>query len=92
MKSILQKTNYCYICGAPTVELHHIFFGTKDRKVSDHEGFTVLLCPYHHRGPKGPHLNREADLWLKRKAQAKYEETHTREEFMALIGRGYLWT
>jgi hypothetical protein len=38
----------------------------------------------------GVHFNRELDLKLKRACQAKYEETHSREEFIALIGRNYI--
>ena len=29
-------------------------------------------------------------MMLKRHCQMKYEETHSREEFMALIGKNYL--
>jgi hypothetical protein len=38
----------------------------------------------------GVHFNRELDLRLKRACQAKYEETHSREEFIALIGKNYI--
>lgn len=32
----------------------------------------------------------KVDLRLKQDCQRKFEETHTREEFMAIIGRNYL--
>ena len=81
---------HCYICGLPRVELHHIYFGTANRKISDKNRFVVPLCPEHHRGIFGAHGNRQTDLNLKRICQRKYEEKHSREEFRSLIGKSYL--
>lgn len=92
MKSILQKEKECFMCDrTDDLELHHIFFGTANRKVSDEHGFTVWLCAFHHRNSRmSAHRNREVDLALKRVAQTVYENDHSREEFMELIGRNYL--
>lgn len=38
----------------------------------------------------GVHFNKELNLKLKRECQEKFEETHSREEFMRLIGKNYL--
>lgn len=38
----------------------------------------------------GIHFNKEFDVYVKKECQRKYEETHTREEFIKLIGRNYL--
>lgn len=35
-------------------------------------------------------LDKGLDLKLKEMAQAKFEETHTREEFIRIFGRNYL--
>lgn len=35
-------------------------------------------------------FNKEMDLELKRVYQKEYEKTHTREEFIKLIGKSYL--
>ena len=83
----------CYWCGkeGPT-HLHHIFFGTGRRKVSDRLGFVCYLCPNCHEGTDGVH-GRDGhivDNILKKTCQMKYEETHTREEFIQEIGRSYL--
>lgn len=88
-KSIIQKDKVCFVCGSPHVEDHHIYFGP-DRKVSEKYGFKVWLCPEHHRGNAGAHLNRPLDLALKELCQREYEKTHTRQEFMDLIGKSYL--
>jgi hypothetical protein len=92
MKSILQDKKECYITKrTDNLHLHHIFFGTGLRKISEQNGFTVYLtAEYHNMSNKGVHFNRELDLKLKRDCQRKYEKTHSRDEFMALIGRNYL--
>lgn len=89
-KSILQKSKYCFICGKQEgLELHHIYFGPL-RKISDANGFTVYLCSEHHRGDKGPHMDHKTDRILKRMCQRRYEKDHSREEFIALIGRNFI--
>lgn len=81
----------CYLCGRTDwIECHHLFGGAR-RKISEENGFVVDLCHWHHNEPpSGAHHNRELSDQLKRMAQSKYEETHTRAEFMELIGRNYL--
>lgn len=83
------RTKECIICGRPA-EQHHVFFGTASRRRSESYGLVVGLCPEHHRGPQGPHLNRGLDLMLKKAAQADFEKTHKREEFIQIFGRSYL--
>ena len=39
---------------------------------------------------EGVHANKALDIELKRMAQRKFEEKHTREEFMREFGRNYL--
>lgn len=91
-KSIVQpEEKCCMMCGTTrNLELHHIFFGTANRKISDKHGFTVWLCNEHHRGRISPHRDRDIDRTLKRLCQVVYEREHTREEFIELIGRNYL--
>ena len=91
-KSIVQpEVKCCMMCGTTrNLELHHIFFGTANRKISDKHGFTVWLCNEHHRGWRSPHRDRDIDRTLKRLCQVVYEREHTREEFIELIGRNYL--
>ena len=91
MTSILQSEKRCYFCGSTAnIEEHHIYFGAR-RKTSTKNGFVVWLCAYHHRNTKnGVHGNRALDVELKKACQREYEKTHSRAEFMALIGRNYL--
>ena len=91
MKSIIQEdTDYCFFCGRYGTEIHHIFFGTSNRKMSDKYGCVVGLCYEHHRGNRGVHFNRELDLELKRMAQRRFQEIYTEEQFLAVFGRNYL--
>ena len=93
MKSVLQNKKESYISGSTyNLEEHHIFFGTANRKVSEKNGLKVWLTSEEHRGTYGVHgkFGRDLDIKLKQDAQRKYEETHTREEFIKLIGKNYL--
>lgn len=90
--SILQPdTRECYITGATNgLHKHHIYFGNPNRKISEENGFWVWLAQPWHTGPQGVHFNRALDLKLKQECQEKFEETHSREEFIRLIGKNYL--
>ena len=92
MDSIIQSEKECYICHTTqNLNRHHIFFGVKYRDISEREGFVCYLCiRHHHMSNEGVHKNRKLDLELKQITQAKYEETHTRDEWMKLMGRNYL--
>lgn len=92
MKSILQTEKKCYLTGRTgTLHKHHVY-GGPNRRISEKNGFWVWLTPeMHNLSNEGVHFDKEKDLKLKRICQAKFEETHSREEFMALIGRNYLY-
>lgn len=93
IKSILQTNKECYVTGSTqNLHLHHIYAGSR-RQISDRNGFVVWLTGYYHnQSNDGVHgkNGHELDLMLKRACQKKYEETHSREEFMQLIGKNYL--
>lgn len=91
MKSIIQEdTDYCFVCGRYGTEIHHILFGTANRKLSDKYGLVIGLCYEHHRGRTGVHQNRELDLTMKRVAQREFIKTYQNEDFLAVFGRNYL--
>lgn len=90
MKSIISNEKKCFICGSPYTHKHHIY-GAANRSISEHNGFWVYLCPAHHNmSDYGVHFNKELDLQLKQLCQREYEKTHSREEFVQLIGKNYL--
>lgn len=94
MKSIIQDEKKCFITGYEGCGLnkHHIFFNA-NRDLSEKYGLWVWLrWDYHiaNSPHRTPHNDRDVDLWLKRIAQRKFEETHSRMEFIRLFGRNYL--
>ena len=90
-KSILQNKKECFITGSVSNLHEHHIFGGRNRKTSEKFGFKVWLrADWHNMAGYGVHFNKDLDLSLKRTCQAKFEETHTRVEFMKLIGKNYL--
>ena len=92
-KSILQDDKQCFVTGrTDNLQCHHIFYGRKNRQISDKNGFWVWLTgEYHNQNSRiDAHHNIELDLELKRLCQLKYQENHYTYEFMKLIGRSYL--
>lgn len=96
MDSIVTEDNdRCYLCGLENRftrrECFHHIYGGALRSISERNGFKVPLCNKHHNmSDEAVHFNRPLDLKLKSLCQAKFEETHSRLEFMDLIGRNYL--
>ena len=98
--SILQnrEDKRCYLCmilehdyRIKPVEEHHIYFGERMRKISDQNGFTCNLCIEHHRtGKAAVHKNKAIRLMLQKICQQEYEKTHSREEFLQLVGENYM--
>jgi hypothetical protein len=98
-ESILQKKDgRCWLCmrlhgdhGQKYLQKHHVYFGSGLREISEANGFTVYLCPEHHTdGPEAVHRNAQISREVQRAMQRKYEETHSRQDFMALVGRNYM--
>ena len=91
-KSIMQTEKRCRVCGTTYgLHEHHIFYGTANRKQSEKHGFKVYLCGRHHNlSEEGVHFDHELDLRIKRDCQSVFEKTHSREEFISIIGKNYL--
>ena len=92
MKSVIQEQKECYNCGnIYGLHVHHIFFGTANRRLAEKRGLKAWLCYECHEGNMGVHHNRKMDLQLKRIAQIYYEEhCGGRKEFIKEFGKSYL--
>lgn len=92
MESIIQSERECFVCKTKNnLHMHHIFYGTANREVSERNGFKVYLCGYHHNLSNfGVHFDNKLDIALKRYAQQLYEQEHTRADFIKLVGKSYL--
>ena len=77
---------HCAICKKEQVDIHEIY-SSGSRKQSMIYGFCCPLCRQCHQHIT---LNYQDNLRLKQICQKKYEETHTREEFIAIIHKSYL--
>ena len=76
-----------------TLELHHVFFGTANRKKSDEDGCVVWLCHYHHTGSKNSvHFNIKVDREVKREVEVIWLNYYNKtvEDFIKRYGRNYL--
>lgn len=90
--SIIQEDmEYCIECGRYGTEVHHIFYGVANRKLSTKYGCLCGLCYTHHRGKYGVHNgNKELDTRLKQMAQRRFMEVYKDKDFLAVFGKNYL--
>lgn len=82
----------CYLCfnddchEYDLIDIHEIYGGA-NRQISMENGFCVPLCRHHHILATN---DNSINLILKQLCQKKYEKTHSREDFIHLIGKNYL--
>lgn len=91
--SIIQKDlSECFVCGTNrNIHIHHVFFGTANRKQSDKYGCIVALCQEHHTGNTGVHFNKTLDLHLKKLAQEKFNAVYgANKSFLEVFGKNYI--
>ena len=88
---IVNCMDNCFVCGSPYTEVHHVIYGTANRKLSDKYGLIVPLCHEHHRGQTGVHFNRDFDISLKKLAQEKFNAVYGADKsFLEVFGKNYL--
>ena len=88
---IVDCMDNCFVCGSPYTEVHHVIYGTANRKLSDKYGLVVPLCHEHHRGQTGVHFNRDFDIALKKLAQEKFNAVYgANKSFLEVFGKNYL--
>ena len=80
----IEKTGYCECCGKWSSRLDpHEIYGGSNRKRSIKNNFVKRIC-------RQCHCNEELIMNLRKEVQKEYEENHTREEFIKIIGKSYL--
>ena len=88
---IVDCMDNCFVCASPYTEVHHVIYGTANRKLSDKYGLVVPLCHEHHRGQTGVHFNRDFDIALKKLAQEKFNAVYgANKSFLEVFGKNYL--
>ena len=84
--SITEYTEFCLLCGVPTVEPHHCLNGS-DKRHADEDQLIIPVCRVCHNFI---HQNPKALVMTKIIGQLAYEREHTREEFRARYRHSYL--
>ena len=79
----------CRYHGTPYAQTHEVYGGAGRRQLSIQYGLQVKLCDSCHRevtyNPKG-----QKAMELKTEYQKKFEQNHTRDEFIRIFGKSYL--
>lgn len=83
---------YCWLCGRPATDVHHIFYGAGLRRASEFYGMTAHLCrECHTDGPESVHKNHEVDHELKKEAERfLLQDGWTLEQFRSVFRKNYL--
>lgn len=93
-KSIINEERRCFICGSHQwIEIHHIYPGVANKKLSEKYGLKVPLCHYcHNEPPNGVHFNKAIRRKLQAYAQKKAMKHYgwSIDDFRAIFGRNYL--
>ena len=88
---LTNNLEYCYVCAKENKKIRkdhtHEIFGGRNRLISIRNGFTISICNKCHDRTE---VDMEFDKELKKECQKKFEETHTRDEFLKLIDQNYL--
>lgn len=87
MKSIIQDHKYCYFCGSPYTECHHVRLNNISRKRAEKYGLIAYLCARCHRAL---HINEPMKRALQIHAQKALEEEIGHEQYMKEIGKNYV--
>lgn len=77
----------CCICGNPAVEINEVYSGAY-RQLSIDYGCVISLCHHHH---KQFHNDRIFNLYYKSLFQEEFEKTHSREEFLKIFKKNYIY-
>lgn len=95
---VRQEPGTCYLCVRlhgnyvqhRALHKHHVYDGP-NKPISEEHGFWVYVCWRHHTyGKEAAHEQIDSLRIMQEDVQREYEKTHTRQQFMALIGRNYL--
>lgn len=84
-------TDRCFICKSNySLQKHHIFNGPY-KKVSEKYGLLIKVCPNCHTFASNS-IHRDSTLRkrLKQIGQERFEQNHSREEFIKEFGKNYL--
>lgn len=87
-----EHNNICYLCHIWNYSLdrHHLLTGVRHRTLADDDGLYIYICRKCHNNLHSSIHYIDKLEELKQMAQRKYEETHTRDEFVERYKKSYL--
>ena len=90
--SLMSNEKECLFCRTTqNLHVHHIYFGSANRKKSDEDGCWCYLCVNHHVGRDGVHTHRSLDLMLKQLCQRQWEQIYgDRAAFIKRYGKSWI--
>lgn len=83
---LTNKLEQCYLCQNKKQDIHEIYKGC-NRQTSMKYGFCIPICRNCHSKTE---IDSKLDLQLKKECQKEYEKTHTRDEFIKIVGQSYI--
>lgn len=83
---IVTDTKRCAVCGSKDITPHHVISGWANRKWSEKFHLVIPLCMEHH---EEIHVNRDMELYWKRKAQQAFEKNYPDLSFREIFGKNY---
>lgn len=97
---VMKSNDRCYFCNAPAIGVHHLIFGTANRKLCDADGLYIAICANCHTSgpiPSRIHDNPMAEKLSKMLGQALWEiketgcdEEELKTKFRKRYGGNYL--
>lgn len=93
--SIILNEDCCIRCGkTQNLHVHHVFYGTANRKCSDEDGCVIKLCSTCHSAVHNPRneVDREFAEAIKKIVQKIWMDTYKKstEDFIKRYGKSYL--
>ena len=91
--SIISNEKACFFCGSQKgLQRHHIYAGSR-RAASEKYGLWVWLCLEHHTGSNySVHTCKRLNDYLQERGQREFEkQIGTREDFIKIFGRSFIW-
>ena len=91
-KSIMtDDMNHCYLCGSMrNIQVHHIYGGYANRKLSTKYGLVVPLCYDCHLGTHGVHFDSKKMRYLRILGQERFEEVYPSLSFSKIFGYNFI--
>jgi len=77
----------CRVCGKTAIELHHIFYGKANKKLSDKYNLVIWVCRDCH---SRMHSDKAFRQIYQDMAKKKFQREHPELSFIRIFGKNYI--